>query len=222
MNMYWDFQNQKMVASLNSAAAVTQYDFVLRDTLPVVLRVCNTQSVLNVPYVVTAIDAGKSIKFGAKALATYATDGEFLFSQATWTAAGTGENTTYSANIQLNTSELIAAISTASYLDCKAEFAILNASNENELSTQFTMRIYKDVITGSEGVPTSEYQVVAQYTDDNGVQAVRLVNASGVAVGLFKNGAPYVFIQSTGLWYPLTGIIQDGIPVPAFGAGENV
>jgi hypothetical protein len=222
MNLYWDFQNQKMVASLNSTAAVTRYDFVLRDTLPVTLRVCNTQSVLNVPYVVTAIDAGKSIKFGAKALATYATDTEFLFSQATWTEAGTGESTTYTANIEFNTSELIAAIGSESYLDCKAEFTILNGSNENELSTQFTIRVLKDVVTGSEGVPTSQYPVIAQYTDDNGVQAVRLINAAGTCVGLFKNGAPYVFILSTGLWYPITGIIKDGIHVPAFGAGEQI
>jgi hypothetical protein len=222
MNIYWSLQEQKLMPSLNSTAQITQFNFVLRDTIPVVLRVCNTQSVQNVPYVVTAIDAGKSIKFGAKALATYATDAEFLFSQATWTAAGSGTTTTYTANINLNTAELIAAIGTAAYLDCKAEFTILNASNENELSTQVTFRILKDVVTGSEGVPTSEFQVIAQYTDESNVQSVRIVNAAGVAVGLFKNGAPYVFIQSTGLWYPLTGVIQDGIPVPALGAGESI
>lgn len=222
MNLYWDLQNQKMIASLNSAAssAVTRYDFVLRDTLPVVLRVCNAQSVMNVPYVVTAIDSGKSIKFGAKALATYTTDAGFLFSQSTWTEAGSGENTTYSANITLNTSELIAAMGSNPYLDCKAEFTILNASNENELSTQFTIRILADVITGSEGVPTSEYQVIAQGVDDTGAQIVRIVNADNVLIGVFKNGTPYTFIQSTGLWYGLTATIQDGIPVPAFSAGE--
>jgi hypothetical protein len=174
-----------------------------------------------VPYIVTAIDAGKAIKFGAKALATYATDAEFLFSQATWTAAGTGESTTYSANIQFNTSELIAKIRTSAYLDCKAEFTILNSSNENELLTQCTFRIWKDVITGSEGIPTTEYLVISQVVDDTGAQIVKIVNAAGVLVGVFKNGAPYTFIQSTGFWYGLTATIQDGQPVPAFSTGET-
>lgn len=222
MNLYWDLQNQKFVPSLNNTTKIERFDFILRDILPVTLRVCNTQTNLNVPYIVTALDAGKSIKFGAKALTTYATDTDFLFSQATWTAAGAGETTTYTADIELNTAELIAAIGSEAYLDCKGEFTIQNASNENELSTQCTFRIYPDVISGNEGVPSTQYQIIAQYTDDNNVPSVRIVNAEGIAVCLFKNGSPYIFIQSTGLWYPLTGTIVDGIPVPAFGAGDNV
>ena len=222
MNIYWSHQEQKLVPSLNSEAAITRYDFVLRDTLPVVLRVVNWQAVNNVPYIVTAIDAGKSIKFGAKASASYATDTEFLFSQATWTAAGSGITTTYSANIPLNTAALIAKMGTATSLDCKAEFTILNATNGNELSTQVTFRIIRDVISGDEGVPSSEYDVVAQYTSDLGVGSVRLVNSDGVAVGVFRNGCPYVFETTTALWYPLTATLQDGIVIPAFGAGEEL
>ena len=220
MAIYWDLQNQKLVPSLNSEAAITRYDFVLRDTLPVVLRVVNWQAVNNVPYVVTAIDAGKSIKFGAKASATYAADTEFLFSQATWTAAGSGTTTTYSANIPLNTAALIAKMGTATSLDCKAEFTILNATNGNELSTQVTFRIIRDVISGDEGVPSSEYDVIAQYTDDSSVQAVRIVDADGVAAGLFKKGSTYNFCLETGLWYPDIISIVDGIPVKSLGAGE--
>ncbi|MCG2681187.1 MAG: hypothetical protein L6455_14655 [Kiritimatiellae bacterium] len=222
VNLYWSLGEQKLVSSLNSTTKIERYDFVLRDTLPVVLRVCNEQSNINVPYIVTAIDAGSAIKFGAKALATYATDADFLFNQATWVAAVSGTSTTYTADIPLNTAELIAAMGTAPYLDCKVEFTIYNtALFTNALSTQLTFRIYKDVITGSEGVPTSTYPVVSQILDDTGAQIVKVINANGVLVGVFKNGAPYVFILSTGLWYPLTGIIQDGIPVPAFGAGET-
>ena len=93
MDFFWSYNEQILIPSLSSEAAITRFDFVLRDTLPVVLRVCNRQAVQNVPYIVTAIDAGKSIKFGAKASATYATDTEFLFSQAAWTEAGTGAPT---------------------------------------------------------------------------------------------------------------------------------
>jgi len=220
LNLYWSLGEQKLVSSLNSTTKIERYDFVLRDTLPVVLRVCNEQSNINVPYIVTAIDAGSAIKFGAKALATYATDANFLFSQATWTKTGTGESTIYSANIQLNTAELITAIGTSDYIDCKAEFTILNGSNENELSTQFTLRIYKDVIQGSEGVPSSQFASIAQYTDDNGVQGVRLVDADGVVAGICKKGCFYPFCASTGLYYPLSIIIQDTVPTISIGAGE--
>lgn len=221
LNFFWDLQNQKLVPSLTSTQKLDNFSFYLRDTIPVVLRVLSEQNNAMVPYVATAIDAGKSIKFGAKALATYATDKEFLFSQATWVQSGTGASTIYSADINLNASELIAKMGNSESLSCKCEFTILNGSNQNELSTQFAWTIYKDVITGSEGVPSYEYPVIQQAIDDAGAQIVRIVNAEGVLVGIFKDGAPYTFILSTGLWYPLTGTIKDGIPVPAFGAGES-
>lgn len=220
--LYWDMQNQQMITGLNSATAISQFNFVLRDTLPVVLRVVAAQANINVPYVVTAIDAGKSIKFGAKALATYMTDTEFLFSQATWTQSGSGVNTIYSANLSLNTAALIAALSTSAYLDCKAEFTILNGSNENELSTQFTMRICPDVIKNTEGVPSTEFPVIAQYLDDNNLQAVRIVDAEGVVAAICKKGSLYPFCATTGLYYPVSIIIQDGIPTLSIGAGENL
>lgn len=222
MNIYWDLQSQKLVPSLTSASKIERFDFVLRDILPVTLRVCNEQSKNNAPYVVTAIDAGKTIKFGAKALASYQTDTDFLFSEAVWTEAGSGTSTTYSADISLNTAALIAALGTSAYLDCKIEFTIQNSSNENELSTQSIFRIYPDVIKGTEGVPSTEYQVIAQYTSDLGVASVRLVNASGEAVAIFRNGCPYVYETTTAKWYPLTATLQNGIIIPAFGAGENV
>lgn len=220
--LYWDLQNQKLVESTNSTAKVERMEFVLRDTLPVTLRVLNEQANITVPYVVTAIDAGSSIIFGAKALATYATDANFLFNQAVWTAAGSGTTTTYSADIPLNTAALIDAMGTASYLDCKAEFTIVNSSNEHELSTQLTWRILKDVIVGSEGVPASEYTVISQYTDDNNVAAVRIVNGNGVCMALFKNGCLYSFCRDDGLWYPDVVRIIDGVAVKTLGAGEAI
>lgn len=148
-NIYWDHQSQKLVPSLNSQQAVTRFDFILRDALPVVLRVCNAQSNINVPYIVTAVDAGKVVHFGAKELATYATDANFLFEQDTWVETGTGETTIYSASIPLNTAALISAMTGLAYLDCKAEFAIWNGA-QDELSTQVTFRIWPDVIQGTE------------------------------------------------------------------------
>jgi len=220
MNMFWNLQNQQLVAGLNSNVQVTGYSFYLRDVLPISLALVTEQASETQPYAVTALEATQSIKFGAKAAAS---DTEFLFSEATWTDNGSAlPDTRYTADVSLNTAALIAALGSLSSLVVIGEFTIQNADNSNELTTQFNITIKPDIIKGTEGVPTTEYNVVAQYMDDNGVAAVRLVNSNGVAVGLFKNGTPYVFILSTGLWYPLTGTIIGGVPVPAFGAGENI
>jgi len=222
MNIYWSLQEQILVPSLNSNVKILRYDFVVRDLLPVVLRVCNQQSNATVPYVVTSIAASSSIKFGAKSLAGFTTEEDFLFNQATWVKAGSGETTTYTANIPLNTAELIAKLGTSDFLDCKAEFTIQTVGNENELSTQVTFRIYPDVIKGTEGVATSTYPVIAQYTDDESVPAVRIVDATGTAVWIGKQGSGYTFCLETGLWYPDIITIVDGEPIKSLGAGVSL
>jgi len=219
MNLYWDIQGQTIVPSLNSRGTVSQYDFYLRDTLPVNLYLVTSQAVVNQPYAVTALAAGESIDFGAKAAVT---DSDFLFSQATWTAAGTGATQRYAGEISLNTAALIAALGVLTSLDVIAEWTIRNTSNEEQYTTQVTFRILPDIITGSEGVPSSQYPVIAQYTDDDSVKAVRIVNADGTAMGIWKNGVPYIYETDTALWYPVTIKIVDSIPVLATGAGENI
>lgn len=218
--IFWAANEQKFVQSLYTQATVSRYDFVLRDTLPITLRVVSAQAVQGQPWVAGAVDAGRSILFGAKTLSGYATETTFLFSQATWTASGSSTSTIYSADINLNTEALINALGSASYLDCKVEFTLLNGAN-HELSTQVTWRISPDVISGSEGISAAAYLPIAQAIDENGNQIVRIVDGSGTLVGVWKNGAPYTYIASTGLWYPLTASIVDNVPVPAFGAGEN-
>jgi len=219
MNIYWDIQGQTIVPSLNSRGTVPQYDFYLRDTLQVNLYLVTSQAVVNQPWAVTALAAGEEIDFGAKAAVT---DTDFLFSQATWTSTGTGVTQRYVAEISLNTAELIAAMGDASSLDVIAEWTIRNTSNEGMYTTQVTFRILPDIITGSEGVPSSQYPVIAQYTDDSGIKAVRIVNAAGTAMSLFKNGVPYIFEPDTALWYPVTIKIVDSVPVLALGAGGNI
>ena len=219
MNLYWDIQGQTIVPSLNSRGTVSQYDFYLRDTLPVNLYLVTSQAVVNQPYAVTALAAGESIDFGAKEKVT---DSDFLFSQATWTSAGTGTTQRYAGEISLNTAALIAALGVLTSLDVIAEWTIRNTSNEEQYTTQVTFRILPDIITGSEGVPSSQYPVIAQYTDDDSVKAVRIVNADGTAMGIWKNGVPYIYETDTALWYPVTIKIVDSIPVLATGAGENI
>jgi len=218
--IFWAANEQKFVQSLYTQATVSRYDFVLRDTLPITLRVVSAQAVQGQPWIAGAVDAGRSILFGAKTLSGYATETTFLFSQATWTASGSGSSTIYSAEINLNTEALIAAIGTASYLDCKVEFTLLNGAN-HELSTQCTWRIVRDVISGSEGISAAAYLPIAQALDENGNRIVRIVDGAGTLVGVKKNGCDYNYCADDGKWYPTVIKIVDGVAVHSLGAGEN-
>ncbi len=218
--IFWAANEQKFVQSLYTQAAVTRYDFVLRDTLPITLRVVSAQAVQGQPWIAGAVDAGRSILFGAKTLSGYATETTFLFSQANWIVSGSGSSTIYSAEINLNTEALINAIGSASYLDCKVEFTLLHGAN-HELSTQCTWRIVRDVITGSEGISPAAYLPIVQALDENGNRIVRIVDGAGTLVGVKKNGCDYNYCADDGKWYPTVIKIVDGVAVHSLGAGEN-
>jgi len=219
MNIVWDWQNQKIRASLNSSVEITAYTMVLRDVYPITLAFVSPQSVVNQPYVAAAIESGKTILFTAK-LSTNLSSA-VLVTEASWVASGAGATTRYAGEWAFNTAELVAAMGGSVTYALKGEFCIVRADNTNEYSTQFTINVVPDVNRETDSVPTAIYPVIAQFTDDNGVQGVRIVNAAGVQMAMFKNGATYIFIQSTGLWYPVTGNIKDGEPVIALGAGES-
>ena len=176
MNIYWDFNNQQIVGGLTSRSKVAQYDFFLRDVIPVDLILVNAYVNATQAYAATALGSGQSISFGAKE--AYA-DTDFLFSSSTWTASGSGTTQKYVGEIDMNTTELIAAV-TADTLNVKAEFTIVQSDNSHALTTQFAIKVTKDVISGTEGTPTSEYPVIQQFTDTDDVAKVRLVNSAGV------------------------------------------
>ena len=184
MNIYCYRDNQQLVASLNSTQAVLQYNWFLRDVIPVALILVAKQANVSQPFAVTSLNAGESIHFGAKA--AYA-DTSFLFSQNTWTPSGTGTTQKYSADLSLNTAELIAAMAAVDTLTVKAEFTFVQTDNSHSMSTQFLIKITRNVISGSEGTPTTEFPVIQQFTDLDGVAKVRLVNSLGQTVFV---GAP--------------------------------
>ncbi len=219
MNIVWDWNSQKLRASLNSRVEITTYQLVLRDVYPIVLAYVTEQAVTNVPYVAGAIAANRTIKFTAKLASDLASAPLIL--AATWPASGAGTATRYSADWACNTAELVAAIGTAASLALKGEFVIIRSDNTNEYSTQFDITIIPDVNRETDVVPAAIYPAIQQYVGDDGTAFVRLVNERGEIVGLFGNGSPYTFVAATGLWHPMTAITQDGIPTPAFGAGVN-
>ena len=216
MNLYWDTQNQKLVPSLYSTASISTMTLVLRDTVPVHLYIVTPQNSAVQPYTVGDIAALHTIAFGAKAVLA---DTEFDISENTWEAVGSGTDKYYGADVELNTAELIAAIGGSNTITLKAEFTIVSPAGANQLSTQFDLVINRDVIVGTEGIISGNYTVIIQYQDDDGGQGVRVINAAGTQVGMFKNGSPYVFCEATGLWHPLTARQVDGIVVPGYGEG---
>ena len=175
MNIYWDYNNQRIIGGLTSRSVVSQYDFFLRDTVPVDLILVVEQANTTQPFAVSALSSGQSIAFGAKA--AYA-DTDFLFSTNSWVATGSGTTQKYVGEIDLNTTELIAAV-TGDTLTVKGEFTIVQSDNSHALTTQFDIEITKDVIVGTEGTPTSQVPVIQQFTDTDGIKKVRLVNADG-------------------------------------------
>lgn len=146
MNLYWDIASQKLVAGL-SGGSVTGYTFVLRDSLPVSLYLVAEQSNVTVPYAVTSITSGHSVKFGAKAALT---DTTYLVEQATWVSAGSGSTQRYEASLPLNGASLIAAMSGLNSLALFAEFTTQDSDGKQYLSTRWTLTVVHDVIQGTE------------------------------------------------------------------------
>lgn len=147
MNLYWDMQEQKLVTGLTDSRKITRLTFVLRDYIPVSLYLLEAQSNINEPYAVTSITAGHAIKFGAKEALTDAT---YLSEQATWTETGSGSDLYYAGSIPLDDAALIAALVGETSLDLYAEFTTQDGDGKHYLSTQFTLRVIPDVITGGE------------------------------------------------------------------------
>ena len=133
--------------ALTSKAEVAGFTYVLRDSLPISLYLVQSQSNVTTPYAVTAITSGHSVKFGAKAALTDAT---YLVEQATWTSAGSGATQRYEASLPLNGAALITAMTGLTSKTLFAEFTTQDSNGKQYNSTQFSLIIIPDVITGSE------------------------------------------------------------------------
>jgi len=222
MNVFWDINSQKLVSGLSAspASSIKSYSMILRDYNAIMLYVVapTVPTSANQPFTPMVIDAGASISFAMKDPAHLELGP--LVSCVVWTP-GTDAlgNPTYSGQWILNTADLITFMGAKSSATLRAEFTLVQGGND-QFSTQFDVVITPDVIRDSDGVPASLFNSLEQYTDGSGVLCVRLINGAGVCVGVFKNGAPYVFSAVTGFWHPITITIVDSQPVIGLGAGE--
>jgi hypothetical protein len=182
MKIYWCPNEQLLVSSLGGNR-VDRYNWILRDTIAAELFIVERQASSVQPYKVIELQPGVAVIFGAKQ--SY-DDADYLFSQSNWLKTGSGENAKLTGDIKLNTLPLISA-GTGNELLVIAEFTLVLPDNSHSSSTQLSVHITRDVNVGGEGIAEVEYMPIQQFTDDDGIKKVRIVNADGVTVFV---GAP--------------------------------
>lgn len=152
MNLFWNRTKRELLAGLTNNTPVAAATLVLRDVEPMSIAAVTEQAKISAPYLAGELGAGESILFGVKANRS-ATD--YLASQSTWTLTGAGSSARYTADLDLNTVELIAAMTGLDTLACVAELTLIRSDGEHAYSTQFTLTINRDVNVGTEGAPVS-------------------------------------------------------------------
>jgi len=191
MDIYWDIQNHEFVKELGNSQTVQRFDWYLRDQVPVCLYIVTPDSD-DQGYTAQEAPAGFSVKFTAKHSGSLA--GTALVFQGTWAKTGSGSDAYYEATIDLNTAELIAAAGTTDPYDIYGEFTLQDANGDHRDSTRIDVRIYQDVLRGTEDTPTSAtapWPYVQWYTDANGYKCCRILNEDGqTLLDLKPPGAP--------------------------------
>lgn len=109
MNLYWDYQNQKIVTSLYSAATPV-ITWVLRDLVPINLFcvIPYVPYVSNQPYIATEFLDGYTFKLAGKVAGSFKSNP--LFSCSYWEKIGTGSACYYQGCLRLENPALIAAM----------------------------------------------------------------------------------------------------------------
>ncbi len=198
MNLFWNKTGRGLVASLASKQPVTTQTLVLRDTEPLSVAVCSEQNIVTAPWLPGELGAGETLLLGIKATRSSA---DYLASQSTWTLTGAGSSARYTADLNLNTVELIAAMTGLDTLACVAELTLIRSDGEHAYSTQFALTILKDVNVGTEGAPVSGNPPLASvaFVVSEVAQAVA---PSGGSVRI-HGGQLQVWSKDEGIWCAL-------------------
>lgn len=144
MRVYINLDNRAFVASPTLLQDVTTLFFTRRDVVPVEVQFVRNGTVVE-------LGAGATGQMGIKK--TYA--GNFLANDAGWTKVGTGVNTIYQFDLNLNTTNLNAEfpLDTEDAVTAKVEIQwTVSGTTSSTLPTSCV--IYNDVIRGGESVPT--------------------------------------------------------------------
>jgi len=189
MKIYWDYENHELLSSIQNIMQFQRLDYVLRDQVAIELYLV-TKSEITGTYTIGEAPSGYAVKCSIKP--SDDRDSDPLASQYVWTLSGTGESAKYSATLDLNKTELIAAVEaeTNPYLDLVIEFVLQNASAENRDSTQADLRVTQDIHRPSDSAATSANLLFPwfEFFDDEttGEECLRIKNTDGQTLAIFK------------------------------------
>jgi hypothetical protein len=144
MRVYVNLDTNEPVVSPTLTQRVNTFYFVRRDIVPVEVQFVRNGSVVE-------LGAGATGAIGLKKTYT----GDFLANDSGWTKSGTGADTIYQFDLNLNTTELSAEFNPDASTDsitCKLEISwSVSGTTSSTMPTSAT--IYNDVIRGTEGSP---------------------------------------------------------------------
>jgi len=178
MNIFWDYQNQMLISSLNNFAQISSFNWVLRDRLQVNLYVLSPDVSTGV-YVAGECPAGYVPRFGMRQTREGA---DLLSATAAWALVEVSGVKMYQGVINLADTALVAAIDGEPYLDTFVEFTLADVSDNQTSSTQTQARVYFDVNRNSaaESTHVLPFPWVQEFTDPvTGKKCLRFKNSDG-------------------------------------------
>ena len=146
MNLYWDYENQKLFDGLNSGQQVQTLLMTFRDQVDITLCVMRRNPTTRVNELVDC-PAGKAVLFGLKGITQVKLAGDYLAVQSIWTKTATG---TYQGTIDLATTELQTELGTTVSKTLKGEFCMRDADAKDHYSTRRDITVEYDVNGGDE------------------------------------------------------------------------
>ncbi len=155
-----------------------------------------------------ALGTGDEIILAAKATPASAT---LLFSALTWTKVTSGSETYYEALLDLDTTELNAAVTTSN-LTVVVDVQVQNSDNSRRLTFRFSAVITPQVY-GGESDPTP---ATPTYPSPS---AIMVKNPSGGSYR-FKDGNLQFYNQTTTKWHTFFPYGPEGSVTSEWGAGE--
>lgn len=111
-----------------------------------------------------SLPAGFAMIFAGKLVSSSAPSGDLLFSATSFTETGTGDDLHYAADLNLNTTDLLAAVSGKGSITARCDLQIQNADNSRRVTLQADFTVRNQAYAG-EGAPEDgdpEYPLPAQ------------------------------------------------------------
>lgn len=183
MNIYWDKSSRKIVRSTTDITEIVDSKLVVRDSEPISVAFMTATGVTNTPYTPGALAAGESkIILAIKKTR----DGAYLGYSDALTPTGEGAALRYGGTLNLNTQEAIAALAADDSIECTGELTVLLSDGSHRYSTQFSIKIYKDIIRGETPLPISGGGLAMRFiTNSSGHKGVQIYNEDGVLLHEF-------------------------------------